>query len=221
MSERGVWSANLVALLVGVSMYGSFAFLPQFNQTPTANGYGFGATVTESAHMMVPSSVVSFCCGLYAARLAARIGMRRTLVQSSVITGAALVLVAFVHDKVWQVIVATCLSGLGSGVVFANLANAIVGAVRPEQTGTAIGMNANIRIIGGAVGSAITVTIVTADLLPSGYPTERGYVLGFLFLALSCFVAAVAAVLIPKKGRQRPSPELPHGTTLAEVSRRG
>src|SRR6478735_11724383 len=43
-----VWTVNLVALLFGIGMYSSFAFLPQFLQTPEAAGYGFGATVTQS-----------------------------------------------------------------------------------------------------------------------------------------------------------------------------
>ena len=44
MRRRGVWTTNLVALLSGSAMYASFAFLPQFLQTPPSAGYGFGAT---------------------------------------------------------------------------------------------------------------------------------------------------------------------------------
>ena len=34
MRLPGVWTTNLVALLVGIGMYASFGFIPQFNQTP-------------------------------------------------------------------------------------------------------------------------------------------------------------------------------------------
>lgn len=197
MALRGVWSANLVALMIGVAMYGSFAFLPQFNQTPSDNGYGFGASVTTAGHMMLPSSVASFLCGLAAARLAAWMGVRLTIVLGSVATAVALAMTTFAHERMWEVILASCLSGVGTGLVFANLANAIVDAVPAEQTGTAIGMNANIRIVGGAIGAAVSVTIVTADLLPSGYPTERGYMLGFAFMACTALVAGLGALLIP------------------------
>lgn len=199
MTLRGVWSANLVALMIGIAMYGSFAFLPQFNQTPSANGYGFDASVTEAGHMMIPSSVLSFLCGLSAARVAATIGVRLSIVLGSVATAAALLMTTIAHDAVWEVIAASCLSGVGTGIVFANLANAIVDAVPAAQTGAAIGMNANIRIIGGAVGAAVTVTIVSADLLPSGYPTEDGYVRGFAFLAAASVIAATAALLLPAR----------------------
>jgi MFS family permease len=209
MAVRGVWSANLVALMVGIAMYGAFAFLPQFNQTPSENGYGFGATVTTAGHMMLPSSVASFLCGLSAARLAAWMGVRLTIVLGSLATAGALLMTAYVHDEVWEVILASCVSGLGTGIVFANLANAIVDAVPAERTGTAIGMNANIRIVGGAIGAAVTVTVVTADLLPSGYPTERGYVNGFAFLAAASLVAGIIALLIPAHRPESIKPAVP------------
>ncbi|WP_369792599.1 MFS transporter [Williamsia sp. D3] len=48
MRIRGVWAANLIALLMGFGIFASFGFIPQFLQTPVASGYGFGVTVTES-----------------------------------------------------------------------------------------------------------------------------------------------------------------------------
>ncbi len=41
MRIRGIWTTNLVAVLVGVGMYSAFILLPQFVQEPTSTGYGF------------------------------------------------------------------------------------------------------------------------------------------------------------------------------------
>jgi MFS family permease len=60
MRLPGVWTTNLVALLVGVGMYAAFGFMPQFNQTPSSAGYGFGASVTESGMLMLPMAVATF-----------------------------------------------------------------------------------------------------------------------------------------------------------------
>jgi len=51
MRQRAVWTNNLVALLIGLGMYATFAFLPEFVQTPTIAGYGFGASITRSGLM--------------------------------------------------------------------------------------------------------------------------------------------------------------------------
>jgi hypothetical protein len=58
-------------------------------------------------------------------------------------------------------------------------------------------MNANIRTIGGAVGAAVTASIVTARLLADGRPVASGYTKGFAFLAAMTVVAIVAALFIP------------------------
>jgi MFS family permease len=64
MRLPAVWTTNLVALLVGFSMYASFGFMPQFTQTPSSSGYGFGASITESGLMLLPSTVTMFVIGM-------------------------------------------------------------------------------------------------------------------------------------------------------------
>ena len=63
MRLRGVWTANVVAGCVGFGMFASFGFLPQLLQTPREAGYGFGASITESGHLLLPSAVASFLVG--------------------------------------------------------------------------------------------------------------------------------------------------------------
>jgi MFS family permease len=55
MRIPAVWTTNLVSLLFGVGMYAGYAFLPQFLQTPERAGYGFGASVTVSGLLLLPS----------------------------------------------------------------------------------------------------------------------------------------------------------------------
>ncbi len=59
MRRPGVWTNNLVALLFGVGMYATFAFLPEFLQTPSSAGYGFSASITRSGLMLLPSGVTT------------------------------------------------------------------------------------------------------------------------------------------------------------------
>jgi MFS family permease len=216
VAGRGVWTANLVALLVGVNMYGALGFLPQFSQTPADNGYGFGATMTEAGHMMLPAVASTFLCGLMAARLATRIGLRWIIVLGCLLASAGMWVAAFAHDQKWQVYLAAGLLGLGTGLTFACLANAILASVPPAQTGAATGMNANLRVIGGAIGAAVMTTLVTSQTLPSGYSTERGYTAGFAFLAGAALVAGLAALLIPGTSGRLSAPMLIRKRSEAE-----
>ncbi|MHA6758533.1 MFS transporter [Streptacidiphilus sp. PAMC 29251] len=203
MRLRAVWTNNVVALLVGVGMYSVFAFLPEFVQTPSSAGYGFGASITQSGLILLPSTVTMFFIGMAAGGFARRIGAKSVVLIGCLISAAAMAMLAFAHGQQWELYVATAIFGIGLGLAFAAMSSLIVGAVPPAQTGVASGMNANIRTIGGSIGAALMTSIVTAKAAPSGLPVEAGYTNGFAMLAVALGVAAVAALLIPASGRSR------------------
>lgn len=201
MRIRSVWAANLFALLMGVGMYAAFGFLPQFLQTPTSAGYGFGASVTQSGLMLLPVSVGMFVLGLVSGRLAARFGSRNLLIAGSITGAVGYFVVAIEHETKLDVYIAMSLVGIGFGLAFSAMANVVVAAVPPEQTGVASGMNANIRTIGGALGAALMASVVTAGSSSAGIPHESGYTNGFLMLGVSVGVGAIAALFIPTAKR--------------------
>jgi EmrB/QacA subfamily drug resistance transporter len=193
-----VWTVNLVALLFGVGMYSMFAFLPQFLQTPDdVTGYGFGASVTESGLFLLPQTIAMFLAGLLSGRLAARFGSKAVLVVGASLTSLALLGLAVAHGQVWQILVETTVLGLAFGLAFAAMSNLIVDAVPQSQTGVASGMNANIRTVGGALGSAVLASVITANARPDGLPVEAGYTHGFTLLVVTSGLAALVAVLVP------------------------
>ena len=204
MRRPAVWTNNLVALLIGVGMYAVFAFLPEFVQTPSAAGYGFGASITQSGLILLPSTVTMFLIGMAAGGLARRIGAKTVVLLGCLIGGVSMALLAFAHSEQWELYIATAIMGIGFGLAFAAMSSLIVAAVPAAQTGVASGMNANIRTIGGSIGAALMASIVTSHAGPGGLPRESGYTNGFAMLAVALGVAAVAALLIPTAGRSLP-----------------
>ncbi|GLY14388.1 MFS transporter [Kineosporia rhizophila] len=203
MRRRPVWTANLVALLLGVAMYAVFGFLPQLLQTPVEAGYGFGAGITASGLLLAPQCVVQLPVGILSGNLSARYGGKWFTVAGCAITLLSLLMFAFAHDTRLQIMLGCAVFGLGMGMVFSALSGLIVQGVPQEQTGVASGMNANIRTIGGAIGSAVMASVVTAHQGPAGFPQESGYTFGFALLAGALVLATLAGLLIPDL---RPAP---------------
>ena len=218
MRRTAVWTNNLVALLLGVGMYATFAFLPEFVQTPAAAGYGFGASITRSGLMLLPSAVTMFIVGLFAGRLARRLGGRALVIAGCLIGCAAMSMLAFAHHHQWQIYVSSGLMGIGFGLAFSAMSALIVAAVPPSQTGVASGMNANIRTIGGSIGAAVMASIVTSQLEPSGLPREAGYTIGFAVMAGGLLLAAVAGLLMPSARRLRTAADGPEHAEMAMVA---
>ncbi|MGC0367504.1 putative MFS family arabinose efflux permease [Rhodococcus sp. 27YEA15] len=199
MRIRSVWTANLVALLLGVGMYASFGFLPQFLQAPTEYGYGFGASVTESGLTLLPMTIGTFVSSIYTGRLSERYGSKSVLATGVLIAAAGFFVVALMHGHQRDIYVASAIIGIGLGLAFAAMSTVVVAAVPLDQTGVASGMNANIRTIGGSLGAAAMASIVAVGASPSGVPLESGYTNGYLMLGGICIVAVFAALLIPKQ----------------------
>jgi MFS family permease len=197
MRLRGIWTTNLVAAFVGFGMFASFGFLPQFLQTPSSAGYGFGASISESGSLLLPSAVASFLVGFVTSRLIHAVGARAVIVTGTLLNAVAFSSMAFFHEATWQLYAATTLQGVGSGLVFSSLAGVVIASVPREQTGVASGMNANIRTIGGSIGSAVMAGVVTARMGPTGLPAESGYTIGFVILGVGMLFAAAGAALIP------------------------
>jgi MFS family permease len=193
-----VWRTNLVALFLGVGMYASFAFLPQFAQTPSAAGYGFGATTTQAGLILLPGTIVTFLLGQFSGRLVRLFTAARLIACGAAVCAGAMVLLAALHGRLWQVELAVLVNGAGSGLAFAAMASLVVQSVPPGQTGVASGMNANIRTIGGSIGAATMATVVAAGAQAGRPPAESGYTAGFALLAVTSGLAAVAAVFIPR-----------------------
>jgi EmrB/QacA subfamily drug resistance transporter len=210
MRRPGVWTNNLVALLIGVGMYATFAFLPEFVQTPTAAGYGFGASITKSGLMLLPSAITMFVTGVFVGRLAGRLGAKVLVIAGCLIGCVAMSILAFAHHQVWEIYLSSAIMGIGFGLAFSAMSALIVAAVPPSQTGVATGMNANIRTIGGSIGAAVMASIVTSQLEPSGLPKEAGYTTGFAVMAGGLVLAALAGLLIPSARGLRRADEPEH-----------
>jgi len=205
-------------------MYSMFAFLPQFLQTPSSAGYGFGASVTVSGLLLLPQTAATFLAGLASGRLAERFGSKAVLVVGSALTSVGTLGLVLFHNAVWQVLVETTVLGLAFGLAFAAMSNLVVDAVPQNQTGVASGMNANIRTVGGALGSAVLASVVTAGARPDVLPVEAGYVGGFTVLVVTSALAALVAAFVPiirTRTRVVPGPQEHHEVLeLAEASSR-
>jgi MFS family permease len=199
-------------------MYATFAFLPEFVQTPPSAGYGFGASITRSGLMLLPSSFTMFVTGMFAGRLAARLGGKVLIVTGCLIGALSMAILAFAHHHEWEIYLSNAIQGIGFGLAFAAMSALVVAAVPPDQTGVASGMNANIRTIGGSIGAALLASIVTAGTPAGRLPHESGYTAGFALLAVASALSAVAALLIPSLQRRPDAEDEPAHPALAMVA---
>jgi EmrB/QacA subfamily drug resistance transporter len=201
MRIRGVWTVNAAAFLVGAGMYSSFVLIPQFTEMPRSAGYGFHASVTQAGLFLVPSTVMMLFVSPLGGRLAGRVGARVPLILGSLATFVAFSFLALAHAHPWEIYAGTAMLGVGIALAFAALANLIVEAVPPSQTGVATGMNTVMRTLGGSMGSQIGASVIAGTVVGHALPTEHGFTVAFLVAAGACALATLASLAVPRPGR--------------------
>jgi EmrB/QacA subfamily drug resistance transporter len=199
MRIQTVWTTNLAALLFGFGMFAMFVTLPQFTETATHVGYGFGASVTQAGLYLAPFAVAMAVVAPMTGPLSKAFGSKIVLVAGSLFAAASYLLLLLDHTDQWAIYVSTGVLGIGIAMGFAGMSNLIIEAVPAEQTGVATGMNTNIRNIGAALGSGIAASLVVSGLLPDGEPKEHGFLLAFAVSGVALVVAALVALLIPAR----------------------
>ncbi len=110
LARRPVLFTNLAGLFCGFAMYASFTVLPLFAQIPHGLpadvrplvDYGFGATVTGSALLLLPGALVMLPAGPWGGVLGRRIGSRNALALGMAVTALGAGLLAALHEEPWQ-----------------------------------------------------------------------------------------------------------------------
>ena len=132
---------------------------------------------------------------------------------------SAIVLLALAHDRSWQIYVGVSVIGLGIGLAFSGMSALVVESVAADQTGVASGMNANIRTIGGAIGSGIGASLLTSGVTAAHpLPADAGYTHVFWMLAGASVLAALAAMMVPNAARAREAAGRAPITAASDVS---
>jgi MFS family permease len=104
----------------------------------------------------------------------------------------------------WEIAVVTCVLGIGVGSTFALMPALIVASVPAERTGSATSLNQVLRSAGGAFGSAVGITVLTAHTAAgAAFPDNAGYTIAFAAGGVLCLAAALLTlVLLPPAGRR-------------------
>jgi EmrB/QacA subfamily drug resistance transporter len=199
MRIRGVWTTNTVAALIGFGMYSFFILVPEYVETPTSAGSGFGASVTGAGLFLAPAPLAMLAAGALTGRLEKRFGSRPPLLAGALLAASSYTILVFARDQHWHVYLAALLLGAGIGLAFAAMINLIIENVGQGETGIATGMNMVTRTIGGAFGGAITASILAATTQTDGYAARHGYTLVFAACAAAPAVGALVALTIPRR----------------------
>src|SRR4051812_9155876 len=205
--SRAFTASNGVSLAMYFGVFGSIFLLAQFFQVVQH------MSPLEAGLRTLPWTGMPMLVAPLAGLLSDRIGSRPLMVAGLALQSAAIALLATVSTPTVpysHLVLPFVMAGTGMALVFAPTANAVLGAVRPEEAGKASGATNAIREVGGVLGVAVLASVFSAH---GSYATPQDYVDGMSAAipvgAAVLAAGALSALLVPglrSAGRPAASP---------------
>lgn len=157
-------NTSAVSFLFGISFFGAIIYLPVYLQV--VRGYG----PTASGLLLLPLVLGIFITSTGSGLLITRTGRYKVfpVVGLGIIALAMLWLAGLeVDTPMWNVSLRVFFLGFGLGLVIQTLVVAVQNAVAPRDLGVATSSNTFFRSMGGAIGTAVYGSVLTATLTTS------------------------------------------------------
>ena len=214
---RTLRGADIVGLLIGMSLFAMFFFLSLYMQQVL----GYDALKTGFAYLPLALNII-VSAGV-ASQLVTRIGFKPTLVAGMLLIAIGLVWFAQVSPNgsyVSDLLFPSLVVAWGLGLAFVPVTIAAVTGTRPDEAGLASGLINTAQQVGGALGLAVLAAVAnssTSNAVASGVRNPavaltEGFQDAFLVGAGFALLGAVlAAVMISSRDSRE----------HAEAARRG
>ena len=192
-----VMMANMTAFLMGVGLFAVSSLVNRFVQAPPEAGYGFHTGLIATGFVLMPLSIGSMASNWLSRLITRQFGSFVVLPLGALIVAGDTFFLAVSRSSLWEVVVAIAVLGLGVSTTFAAIPGLIVSTVPAAETGSAMSLNSVLSSVGGAIGSAASIALLSA-YTPAGahLPTNHGYTVALMAGAIACVAAALACVLM-------------------------
>jgi EmrB/QacA subfamily drug resistance transporter len=197
--SRAFAATNGVSLAMYFGVFGSIFLLAQFFQ------FVQGYSPLEAGIRTLPWTGMPMLIAPLAGILSDRIGSRPLMATGLALQAGAIAWLASVSTPTvpyGELVIPFIMAGTGMALVFAPAANAVLGAVRPQEAGQASGATNAIRELGGTLGVAVLASVFSST---GSYASPQAFTNGLtsaIWVGAAVLAAgAVIALLVPGRGR--------------------
>jgi EmrB/QacA subfamily drug resistance transporter len=206
--------ANVVALLVGLAMFGVFFFMSLYMQNV------LGYTPVRAGASFLPMTLLIIIVAPLAGRVSDRIGARWLIGSGMTLVSVALLIFARlqVDSSWWHLLPGMLIGGFGMAITMTPMTAAALGAVPVAKAGVGSGALNTFRQVGLAMGIAIMGAILAtsqSDALAGGARPDAAFVAGLqdamhvgAAFALGAAIVGVLTIRSPRHVRPEEAVEV-------------
>jgi len=202
--DKSILPANMIIMLVGLSMFMVFQTIPILVRNP--GPIGFGEDAISTGKVQLPFAIILLVFGPTSGFIVSKLGSLKPIIFGAFITSAAFIGLLLFHST--ELLVSTNLALLSAGLSLTSVGamNVIILSTPRQFTGISLGMSSLMRIIGAAIGPALAgmymetnQSLLNIHGIAQYFPSSASFNLIFLSAVGFSFVSIALAIILRQR----------------------
>jgi MFS family permease len=204
MLNKSILPANLIIMLVGLSMFMVFQTIPILVRNPEPAGFGEDAISTGKVQL--PFALILLVFGPTSGFIISKLGSLKPIICGTFITTAGFTGLFIFHTTELSVSINLAILSTGLSLTSVGAMNVIILSTPRQFSGISLGMSSLIRIIGAAIGPALAgmymqthQSLLNIHGITAYFPSAASFDLIFISAVAFSIVSIALAILLRQK----------------------
>ncbi|MGI0101297.1 MAG: MFS transporter [Nitrosotalea sp.] len=200
--HKTILPANIMMVIVGLSMFMVFQTIPVLIRSPVP--LGFGGDPIATTYVQLPFSLVLMIFGPLSGFIISRMGSSKPVIMGSTASLVAFFSLYFFHSAEYLISADLAILAVGLSLSAVGITNIVMLATPKQFLGSSLGTTSLIRIVGSSIGPAMAGMYMgmyhtTIKGIPDSFPAALSYDMIFLTAAIFSVVALMLSIFLNKK----------------------
>src|SRR5215472_17538159 len=204
MLDKTLLPANILIMIIGLSMFMVFQTIPILVRSPIP--FGFGESAINTGNVQLPFALVLLVFGPTSGFIISKLGSLRPITIGTIISTAGFIGLFMLHQTELGVSVNLAILSAGLSLTSVGAMNVIILSTPRQYSGVSLGISSLMRIIGASIGPAVAgmymqsnQSILTVEGITRFFPSMESYNLIFLTAAIVSIVSIALAILLRER----------------------
>ena len=213
MLNKAILPANLIVMIVGLSMFMVFQTIPILVRNPEP--LGFGEDAIKAGHVQLPFAVVLLVFGASSGFIISKLGSLKAIIGGSIVTAISFFSLLTFHSSESLISANLALLSVGLSLTSVGAMNVIILTTPKEFIGISLGTTMLIRIVGSSIGPALAGMYMQTHQSPidiggimQTFPSLVSFDMIFLTAVLLSIVSIALALLLRMRAMKMSIPNL-------------
>jgi MFS family permease len=204
LSDKILLPANILIVIIGLSMFMVFQTIPVLVRSPVP--FGFGESASNTGNVQLPFALVLLVFGPTSGFIISKLGSLKPIIMGTIISGIGFIGLLMLHQTEIEISLSLAILSAGLSLTSVGAMNVIILSTPRQSSGISLGISSLMRIVGASIGPALAgmymqsnQSIITIGGITRFFPSLDSYNLIFLTAAIVSIVGIVVAILLRQR----------------------